>query len=89
MYHAVLNSDFDLGEIPTYEDVELLPPNSIHKRPLVLIGNLIIEEFVNIKYRKVVDIKCTVGKKKPNQINQMYHTCKSFCIFCLQILMLI
>ncbi|XP_076087632.1 MAGUK p55 subfamily member 7-like [Mytilus galloprovincialis] len=38
MYHAVLNSDFDLGEIPTYEDVELLPPNSIHKRPLVLIG---------------------------------------------------
>lgn len=63
MYHAVLNSDFDLGEIPTYEDVELLPPNSIHKRPLVLIGNLIIEEFVNIKYRKVVDIKCTVGKK--------------------------
>ncbi|XP_052080914.1 MAGUK p55 subfamily member 7-like isoform X1 [Mytilus californianus] len=38
MYHAVLNSDFDLGEIPTYEDVELLPPNSKNKRPLVLIG---------------------------------------------------
>ncbi|CAG2219236.1 MAGUK p55 subfamily member 7 [Mytilus edulis] len=26
------------AKIPTYEDVELLPPNSIHKRPLVLIG---------------------------------------------------
>lgn len=38
MYHAVLNADFDLGEIPTYEDVELLPPNTNHKRPLVLIG---------------------------------------------------
>ena len=38
MYHAVLNADFDLGEIPTYEDVELLPPNKNHKRPLILIG---------------------------------------------------
>ena len=38
MYHAVLNAEFDLEDVPTYEDVELLPPVAKFKRPLVLIG---------------------------------------------------
>lgn len=38
MYHAVLNSDFDLKEIPIYEEVELMAPDTRFKRPLVLIG---------------------------------------------------
>ena len=70
MYHAVLNADFDLGEIPTYEDVELLPPNKTHKRPLVLIGKQFYEDFdllpPNKKHKRPLVL---IGKHSMKMLN--------------------
>ncbi|KAK3083309.1 hypothetical protein FSP39_019138 [Pinctada imbricata] len=38
MYQAANNSEYEHGDIPTYEEVELLSPNINAPRPIVLIG---------------------------------------------------
>ncbi|XP_060080766.1 MAGUK p55 subfamily member 7-like [Ylistrum balloti] len=38
MYQAILNGEFDHGEVPTYEEVELYTPDPNRPRPLVLVG---------------------------------------------------
>ncbi|XP_056011439.1 MAGUK p55 subfamily member 7-like [Ostrea edulis] len=38
MYQAVQNGEFEMGDIPTYEEVELLNPDPEHCRPLILAG---------------------------------------------------
>ncbi|XP_061188149.1 MAGUK p55 subfamily member 7-like [Saccostrea echinata] len=38
MYQAVQNGEFEMGDIPTYEEVELMKPDPDHSRPLILAG---------------------------------------------------
>lgn len=38
MYQAVQNGEFEMGNIPTYEEVELMKPDPDHNRPLILAG---------------------------------------------------
>ncbi|XP_033728891.1 MAGUK p55 subfamily member 7-like [Pecten maximus] len=38
MYQAILNGEFDHGEVPTYEEVEMYTPDPNRPRPLVLVG---------------------------------------------------